>query len=80
VGCSVTRLSDPPPLLVLLPFPVQIARVKNSLLKHLALLVALHEQEILDCFFDGPSYLFSSGLTTDIARSRSPAENGFNCA
>jgi len=37
----VTQLSDPPLPLVLFPFPVQIARVKNSLLKHLILLVAL---------------------------------------
>ncbi|MEY2608166.1 MAG: hypothetical protein QOH31_6020 [Verrucomicrobiota bacterium] len=41
VGCRVTQLSDPPLLLVLFPFPVQIARVKNSLPKHLVLLVAL---------------------------------------
>jgi Protein of unknown function (DUF3016) len=41
VGCTVTQLSSPPPLLVLVPFPVQIARVKNSLPKHLILLVAL---------------------------------------
>lgn len=41
MGCRVTQLSDPPLLLVLFSFPVQTARVKNSLPKHLVLLVAL---------------------------------------